>query len=52
MNLTTKDLLKHSFVITIDDNHSVITGTLSDGVLTLENMLDMGLNMTMEKQES
>lgn len=39
-------------VITIDDNHSVITGTLSDGVLTLENMLDMGLNMTMEKQES
>ena len=38
--------------ITIDDNHSVITGTLSNGVLTLENMLDMGLNMIMEKQES
>ena len=38
--------------ITIDDNHSVITGTLSNGVLTLENMLDMGLNMVMEKQES
>ncbi len=37
--------------ITIDDGHSTITGTLSKGVLTLENMLDMDLNMTMEKQE-
>ena len=37
--------------LTIDDGHSSITGTLSDGVLKLENMLDMGLDMTFEKQE-
>ena len=37
--------------VTIDDGHSTITGTLSNGVLKLENMLDMGLDITMEKQE-
>ena len=37
--------------LSIDDGHNVITGTLSDGVLVLENMLDMGLDMIMEKQE-
>ena len=38
-------------LVTIDDGHSTITGKLSGDVLKLENMLDMGLDMTLEKQE-
>ena len=38
-------------VLTVDDGHTTITGTLSDGVMKLENMLDMGLDITLEKQE-
>ena len=37
--------------IAIDDGHSTINGKLSDGTMKLENMLDMGLDMTLEKQE-
>ena len=38
-------------VFTVDDGRSTITGTLSDGTMNLINMLDMGLDMTLEKQE-
>ena len=37
------------FTLTASD--SEYTGTLADGVLTLENVLDSGVNMTLEKTE-
>ncbi len=38
-------------VITINDGSSAIEGKLEDGVITVENMLDMGLNITLVKQD-
>ena len=38
-------------VLTINDSSSTIEAKLDNGVITIENMLDMGLNITLEKQE-
>ena len=38
-------------ILTVNDGTSTIEGKLEDGVFTVENMLDMGLNMTLEKVE-
>ena len=37
--------------ITISDSTSSVEGKISDGVITLENMLDMGLDITLVKVE-
>lgn len=38
-------------VLTINDSSSTIEAKLDNGEITIENMLDMGLNITLEKQE-
>ena len=37
--------------VSIDFGSSVITGNVSDGEMKLENMLDMGLDVVLEKQD-
>jgi hypothetical protein len=37
--------------VSIDFGSSVITGTVADGEMKLENMLDMGLDVVLEKNE-
>ena len=38
-------------VLTVNDGSSTIEGKLENGVITLENMLDMGLDITLVKEE-
>ena len=39
-------------VISITDGADVITGTISDGVIRIKNMLNKGVNITLVRQQS